>query len=336
VLTRVDPLPRLLEKLREAFSLDSVVLLERVGGRWQAAAAVGPHPCGRPDEADADVQIDDDVHLAVRGRPLEAHDWRVLEAVAGQALLALCQQRMAATAAEAQRRAESTDLRTALLSAVGHDLRTPLTSIKAAIGSLRDPDLRLSAEDTAELLTTIEESTDRLRGLVSNLLDSSRLAAGAIVVIRRPVGYDEVVARALSNVDGAVSIAVEVDERLPPVFADAGLLERVVANVVDNALRHGGPAAEVAVRASAHAGRVELRVVDRGPGLPRGAVDTIFMPFQRLDDRNATPGVGLGLSVAKGFVDAMGGTITAEDTPGGGLTIAISLPSAEVSSEVTV
>jgi two-component system sensor histidine kinase KdpD len=338
VLTRADPVPRVLERLREAFSLDSVVLLERVEGQWQAACAVGPQPCRRPDDADADVQIDEDVHLAVRGRPLAAHDWRVLEAVAGQALLALRQQRMAAAAAEAQRRAHANELRTALLSAVGHDLRTPLTSIKAAIGSLRDPELRLTASDTAELLAAIEESADRLRALVDNLLDSSRLATGAVVPAHRPVGYDEAVARALAGMDGAGSVVVEVDERLPPVLADPGLLERVIANVVDNALRHGtgrsGDAADVAVRASVHAGRVELRVVDRGPGLPGGAVDTVFAPFERLGDpATLGPGVGLGLSVAKGFTEAMDGTIAAEDTPGGGLTIVISLPVAEVGVE---
>jgi two-component system sensor histidine kinase KdpD len=328
VLTRTDPLPRLLERLREAFSLDSVTLLERVDGGWQTACTVGPQACRRPDEADIDVQVEDGVHLSVRGRPLAAHDWRVLEAVAGQALLALRQQRMAAAAVDAQRRAEATELRSALLSAVGHDLRTPLTSIKAAVGSLRDRELRLSTSDTAELLATIEESADRLHALVDNLLDSSRIAAGAVTPAQRPVGYDEAVARALSSLDGAGAVAVDVAEELPPVLADPGLLERVIANVVDNALRHANGAA-VAVRASTHAGRVELRVVDVGPGLPRGAAETVFTPFQRLGDQGGS-GVGLGLSVAKGFVDAMGGTISAEDTPGGGLTMVISLPSAMV------
>lgn len=158
-------------------------------------------------------------------------------------MLALRQQRAAQQALAAQRRAETTELRTALLSAVGHDLRTPLTSIKAAVGSLRDTELRLSAADTAELLATIEESGDRLSSLVANLLDSSRLATGAVTPQLRPVGYDEVAARALSTVDApAGSVTVEISEELPLVLADVGLLERVVANVVDNALRHAGSA----------------------------------------------------------------------------------------------
>jgi len=327
VLTRTDPLPGLLDRLREAFGLTSAALLERADGGWRAAASAGPDVCVRPADADSDVEIDDGVHLAVRGPTLPAHDRRVLEAVAGQALLALRQQRMTAAAAEAQRRAESTELRTALLSAVGHDLRTPLTSIKAATGSLRDAALRLSAQDREELLATVEESADRLRALVDNLLDSSRLAAGVVKPLLRPVGCDEIVARALSSVDGSCDATVDVDERLPQAVADPGLAERVVANVVDNALRHAA-GAPVAIRASTHAGRVELRVVDHGPGLPKGTVETVFTPFHRFDDRHSSTGVGLGLSVAKGFTEAMGGTITAEDTPGGGLTIAISLPAA--------
>jgi two-component system sensor histidine kinase KdpD len=218
-----------------------------------------------------------------------------------------------------------------------------LTSIKAAVGSLRDSELELSRQDTAELLATVEESADRLAGLVDNLLDSSRLATGAVHPLLRAVGLDEAVARALSGVDDRGAVAVDVDEQLAPVRADVGLLERVVANVVDNALRHGlGGSARtlnpdgngaltddepaVAVRASAHADHVELRVVDHGKGLPKGAAAEVFAPFQRLGDRDATPGVGLGLSVAKGFTEAMGGTIRAEDTPGGGLTIVVSLP----------
>jgi two-component system sensor histidine kinase KdpD len=223
---------------------------------------------------------------------------------------------------------EGAELRSALLSAVGHDLRTPLTSIKAAAGSLRDPELALSEDDRGELLATVEESVDRLTALVDNLLDSSRLAAGAVVPLTGPVGYDEVVALALAGVDGSRRVEVDIDEALPAVLADTGLLERVVANVVDNALRHGR-GAPVAVRASAHAHRVELRVVDAGPGVPTDAADGLFAPFQRLGDRDATSGVGLGLSVARGFTEAMGGSLTAEDTPGGGLTVVISLPAAE-------
>jgi two-component system sensor histidine kinase KdpD len=333
VLLSPNPLDRLLSKVRENFALSSVALLEKSSGEWRRVACVGPSPCDGPDDADVDVVVTPDVHLALRGRALPAEARGVLETVAGQALLALRQQRMTAEAAEAKRRAETTELRTALLSAVGHDLRTPLTSIKAAVGSLRAPDLALSEEDTAELLADIEESADRLSGIIDNLLDSSRLATGAVRPRLRSVTYDEVVARALAGLDGRSAVAVDVDERLPAVTADVGLLERVVANVVDNALRHGSPGLDravppaeppIAIRASTHEDRVELRVVDHGRGLPKGAADAVFAPFQRLGDTKS--GIGLGMSVARGFMDAMGGTIRTEDTPGGGLTVVLSLP----------
>lgn len=333
VLLSPDPVAQLLEKVRENFGLTSVALLEHTAGEWRRVACAGPSPCDAPDDADADVAVTPEVHLTLRGRALPAEARGVLETVAGQALLALRQQRMAQEAVEAKRRAETTELRTALLSAVGHDLRTPLTSIKAAVGSLRAPDLSLSPSDTAELLADIEDSADRLSGIIDNLLDSSRLATGAVLPKLRAVTYDEVVARALAGLDGWSAIALEVDESLPAVVADAGLLERVVANVVDNALRHGSPGltravppAEpaIAIRASAHEDRVELRVVDHGRGLAKGTADSMFAPFQRLGDTKS--GIGLGMSVAKGFMDAMGGTIRTEDTPGGGLTVVLSLP----------
>ena len=166
----------------------------------------------------------------------------------------------------------------------------------------------------AELEATIEESTDRLAALVANLLDSSRLATGAVVPQMRPVSYDEAVARALRGVDNPHAVVVEVDESVPLVSADVGLLERVIANVIDNALRHGGGSASV--RASAYGNQVELRVVDHGRGLPKGTTEALFAPFQRLGDRDNVPGVGLGLSVVKGFVEAMNGTVRAEDTQG--------------------
>jgi two-component system sensor histidine kinase KdpD len=334
VLTRDDPLPRLLEKVREAFGLRSVALLERRGNPaaddWDCVTSSGPLGCTAPEDADVDVEIEADLHLVGTGRALPAADRRLLEVVGGQALLALRSQRAAKEADESRRRAEATEIRGALLSAVGHDLRSPLTSIKAAAGSLRDPYLRLPPGDQQELTATIEESADRLTALVDNLLDSSRLAAGAVTPLLAPVGYDEVAVRALAGLPGAGRVELEIDESLPDVLADAGLLERVVANVIDNALRHAG-GAPVVLRASAYAERVELRVVDTGPGVPRHARGALFAPFRRLggaepSDRDGASGVGLGLSVARGFTEAMDGTLAAEDTPGGGLTVVVSLP----------
>jgi two-component system, OmpR family, sensor histidine kinase KdpD len=184
----------------------------------------------------------------------------------------------------------------------------------------------LSEPDRSELAATIEESADRLTGVVNNLLDSSRIATGAITPELQPVGYDEIAQLALRGLDNTDRVHLDFADDLPDVLADPGLLERVIANLVDNALRHGR-GCPVTLRGSAHANRVELRIVDAGPGVPRGQSERLFAPFQRLGDRQPG-GLGLGLSVARGFTEAMGGTLTADDTPGGGLTIAVSLPSA--------
>jgi two-component system sensor histidine kinase KdpD len=331
VLTGAEPLPRLLDKVREAFGLRCVALLERSAEPgWTQVAVSGPAECADPGAAEVDVEVEPGLHLVGTGRSLPAADRTLLETVGGQALLALRGQRAAAEAARAQRRAEVNETRGALLSAVGHDLRSPLTSIKAAAGSLRDPGLALSESDRGELLETVEESADRLTGLVDNLLDSSRLAAGAVTPLLEAVGYDEVVARALLGQPDVERVRLEIAEDLPDVLADPGLLERVIGNLVDNALRHGG-GCDVVLRGSAHADRVELRVADTGPGVPRRSRDALFTPFQRLGDRAAaTTGIGLGLSVARGLTEVIGGTLTAEDTPGGGLTAVVSLPAAPI------
>jgi two-component system, OmpR family, sensor histidine kinase KdpD len=332
VMTEPDPLRLLLEKVREAFGATSAALLERDHDEWRQVAAAGTTPAVAPDRADVDLAVDDhdDLHVVLSGRVLSAAERHVLRGVAGQALLALRAQRLAAEALEARRRAEATELRSALLSAVGHDLRTPLTAIKAAAGSLRDPDLQLSAADAATQLATVEECADRLQALVDNLLDSARLAAGGVEPQLRAVGYDEVLAPALATVDAGHLVAVELDATTSAVLADPGLLERVVANLISNALTHGRARAVIAraviARSLVRGDQVQLRIIDHGPGLPNDRVEAMFAPFQRRGDREATSGVGLGLAVARGFTEAMGGTLHAEPTPGGGLTMVLALP----------
>jgi two-component system, OmpR family, sensor histidine kinase KdpD len=325
VMTEPDPLGLLLEKVREAFAATSVALLERDRDGWRQVAAAGTHPAAAPERAEVDVTVDDDRHVVLSGRVLSAPERHVLRGVAGQAVLALRAQRLAAEAIEAKRRAEATELRGALLSAVGHDLRTPLTAIKAAAGSLRDPDLQLSAADAATQLATVEECADRLQALVDNLLDSARLAAGGVEPQLRAVGYDEILAPALATVDAGHLVTVELENAVPPVLADPGLLERVVANLITNALTHGC-ARTVVARTAVRGDQVQLRVSDHGPGLPTDRTEAMFAPFQRRGDRDATSGVGLGLAVARGFTEAMGGTLQAEPTPGQGLTMVITLP----------
>lgn len=238
-------------------------------------------------------------------------------------------ERLAPRAARAEQLAEVDRLRTAILAAVGHDLRTPLASIKAAASSLRSADVAFSPEDLDELLATIEESTDHLSDLVENLLAMSRLQAGVLSVQSRPLALDEVVARALlyGSDTGAVEVAVPDD--LPLVQADPGLLERVVANLVNNAV-HATPDGPVTLRAERSGEQVLLKIIDRGTGIPPADRERVFAPFQRLDDRTTDGRMGLGLAIARGFTEAMGGTVTPEDTPGGGFTMTVALPLARL------
>ena len=298
-----------------------------MSGSWQVVASRGEPPVTTPEEADVEVPVAATLSLALRGRPLPASDRRVLSAFGSYAAVALDQQRLAAEAQAAKPIAAADRMRTALLAAVSHDLRTPLASAKAAVTSLRSADVDWAAEDHDELLATADESLDRLTHLVDNLLDMSRLQAGALSLFPRPAGLDEIVSRALDNLDPAArGITVDIPVSLPEINVDPAILERVIVNLTENALRYSAPGKPPLLTASALGDRVELRVVDRGPGIPEEDRDRMFVPFQRLGDTDNTTGVGLGLALSRGLTEAMGGTLTAEDTPGGGLTMTVSVP----------
>ena len=332
VLRGETSLEALLERVRETFGMESAALLERAGDvePWTCAGSVGPRPCQNPEDADVDVPVGDHMALALSGRVLPAEDRRVLAAFAAQAAVVLDRRRLREEADQARALAEGNRIRTALLAAVSHDLRTPLAGIKAAVSSLRSEDVTWSDEDQAELLAGIEDGADRLDNLVGNLLDMSRLQTGTVTPMIREVDLDEVVPMALGGVP-ADTVELDIPETLPMVDVDPGLLERAVANLVENAVKYSPDTTPVLVKASAIAHRVEIRVVDRGPGVPDEAKNRIFEPFQRYGDAPRGAGVGLGLAVARGFTEALGGTLSAEDTPGGGLTMVLSLQLAPAS-----
>jgi two-component system sensor histidine kinase KdpD len=301
-------------------------LLERVGGRWIKVASSGGTEPG-PDAANAPgtlrFEVRPDLALEVSGQASSATT-SLLAGYTAQAVAALDRARLRTQAAQAEALAEGDRMRTALLRAVSHDLRTPLASIKASVSSLRQTDVRWSEEDEAELLANIEQNADRLDALVGNLLDMGRLQAGSLEPFLRAIAVDEVAPVALRGLDDADHLLISVPDDLPLVRADPGLLERVLANLFSNALRHSPPGMHPMLRAKEDGDRVIIDVVDHGSGVPAGLKEQIFEPFARLDARS--PGVGLGLAVAKGFAEAMGGTIVAVDTPGGGLTVRVTLP----------
>ncbi|MFD8329172.1 DUF4118 domain-containing protein [Streptomyces lydicus] len=333
VLRGETTLTALLERVRETFGMDTVALLERSSDvdPWTCAGRVGgpneSRPLLRPEDADVDMPVGDHMALALTGRVLPAEDRRVLAAFAAQAAVVLDRQRLVGEAERARELAEGNRIRTALLAAVSHDLRTPLASIKASVTSLRSDDVAWSPEDEAELLAGIEAGADRLDHLVGNLLDMSRLQTGTVTPLIREIDLDEVVPVALGGVPED-SVTLDIPEELPMVAVDPGLLERSVANLVENAVKYSPDGEGVLVAASALGDRVELRIADRGPGVPDSAKDRIFEPFQRYGDVPRGAGVGLGLAVARGFAEAMGGTLAAEDTPGGGMTMVLTLRAA--------
>jgi two-component system sensor histidine kinase KdpD len=295
-------------------------LQERVSGRWVPVAS-----SGIVDAMDGAVRVEirQDLALMVAEHSPAATPG-LLVGFAAQAAAALDRERLRTQAAQAEALAEGNRMRTALLAAVSHDLRTPLASIKASASSLRQTDVQWSDADTAALVATIDDNADRLDALIGNLLDMSRLHTGSLEPFLRPTAIDEVAPVALRGLDAPSKLQMAVPDGLPLVRADPGLLERVLANLFSNALRHSPPSRPPVLRARELQDTVLLEVIDHGPGVPDELKARIFEPFQRLDDHHG--GVGLGLAVAKGFAEAMGGSIAAANTPGGGLTVKVTLP----------
>jgi two-component system sensor histidine kinase KdpD len=303
-------------------------LVERVRGQWVRVALSGTADDDAP-AVRAQARADLVLILAGQTRPVTK---RLLDGLAAQAAAALDRDRLRTQAAQAEALAEGNRMRTALLAAVSHDLRTPLASIKASVSTLRQTDVDWTPADEAALLATIEKSADRLDALIGNLLDMSRLTTGSLQPFLRATAIDEVAPVALRGLDGGASMQLKVPDGLPLVYTDPGLLERVLANLFANALVYSPPGQAPELHASPSDGGVLLEIVDHGRGVPDELKERMFEPFQRLDARGGGPaagaGVGLGLAVVKGFLDTMGGMVEAADTPGGGLTMRVSLPAA--------
>ncbi|HEY1616210.1 MAG TPA: DUF4118 domain-containing protein [Streptosporangiaceae bacterium] len=316
-------------------------LLEHSGSQWVKVAGSSRALAASSDSAEPGTRraAGPELRVAARtglmlaaGGQARPMTQRLLHGFAAQAAAALDRDRLRTQAALAEALAEGNRMRTALLAAVSHDLRTPLASIKASVSTLRQTDVTWTPEDEAALLATIDQSSDRLDALIGNLLDMSRLTAGSLEPFLRPTAVDEVAPVALRGIDAGGRMRLTVPDDLPLVRTDPGLLERVLANLFANALAYSPVGSDPELRASQDGDSVLLDIIDHGRGVPDTLKQQMFEPFQRLDARAGGPGmvggIGLGLSVVKGFLDIMGGSVAPADTPGGGLTMRVRLPAA--------
>jgi two-component system sensor histidine kinase KdpD len=329
LLGAADQLPTLLDQARDTFGMSAAAIVRRdsVRAPWAILASSGPFAADQVRDASVRAPLDDLTEMVLAGPVIGADQRRLVSAFATHASAILSREELARAAHAATSLAKDNRTRTALLAAVSHDLRTPLAGIKAAVSSLRQSDITWSPTDEADLLESIEESADRLDALVGNLLDMSRLQTGTVTTHVQELHLLDVIAASVAALgDQGSRVRAWLPEDLPLFIADAGLLDRVLANLLENALKHSPGRQEVVIGGSVTRSRIQIRVVDRGTGVADDLKDRIFAPFQRFGDAPRGEGVGLGLAVARGLTEAMDGALTAEDTPGGGLTIVIDLP----------
>lgn len=323
VLEGNDAVQALVDRLRESLALTSV-LLRSPGGI--EVASVDPD-VARDDDVETTTPLGSGATLSVRGRALPAADRRILQAFLSQLGAAVRQRELSREAETMRPVAEADRLRTALLAAVGHDLRRPLAAATAAVTALRSTDVRLDPDDIDELLRAADESLRVLADLVTKLLDASRLQAGVLGVDISPVALDDAVSAALDELNvGPADVELDLADGASLVRADRVLLVRAVVNLLANALRFSPADRPPVLATSAFGGRGQVRVIDAGPGIAPDTREDVFLPFRRRGDTDPSTGVGLGLSLSRGFVEAMGGTLEIEDTPGGGVTLVIDLP----------
>ncbi len=304
----------------------------RVLGAASARIELGPPrppPAGEsPLELRAAGRLVGTLYVDERADVSPAAQRRFLPALASLLAVAVDREQLAEQALETEALRRSDTTKTAVLQAVSHDFRTPLTAIRAAVDGLRDRALELTDEDRDGLLETIQVETGRLTRLVSNLLDLSRLQAGAAEPVQELWTADSLVAQALTGLDErGHEVQVHVPAELPPVRIDPAHAQRILVNLLENAIRHSPPGEPVTVRGSATRQEVILRVIDRGPGIPAADLERIFEPFTT-GNRASGDGAraGLGLAIARGFAQANGGRLWAESQPEQGASFALALP----------
>lgn len=327
VLRGDNAIQALIDRTREAFQLPGVRLM-----RGEDVLARSGEPVR--DSRHTSIRITDDTTLELHGPDLAASEQRLLAVVTAQLSAALVHEHLTETAKKIEPIAASDRVRGALLSALSHDLRRPLAAAVAAVGGLKAAGPELPPTDQRELLDTADESLSALATLVTDLLDVSRLQAGVLTIADIPSDPAETIAPALDELHlGPTEVTLALNHGGMLAHADPVLLQRVIVNLLTNAHRYSPTGTPLHISTSTFGDQLEIRIVDRGPGIPRAKLDDIFLPFQRLGDTDNSTGLGLGLALSRGFVEAMHGTLVPEDTPGGGLTMVISLPMIRTSQE---
>ena len=318
-----DLLP-VLDSLRMVLDLDRLCVEHRTAAGWVDELVVGgtgalPPPTSR-------IAIGEERRLAVTGGPLDHQDHLMVTAFAGRLAEAYRAQALHQEAAALQALAEVDALRTGLLRSVSHDLRTPLAAVRANVSSLLLDDVAWTPAEERAILTAIDREVQRLTRLITDLLDAGRLEAGVVVPRMAEVALDDLVAGALETIDlQGRRLDISLAPDLPALRTDPDLVERALANVVANACAFSPTEHPVRIRAVVAPGRIQVVVSDRGPGIaPEDRADAVA-PFRRLDDAGA--GTGLGLSVADGFLAVLGGSLHLDETPGGGLSVVLEIPS---------
>jgi two-component system sensor histidine kinase KdpD len=269
------------------------------------------------------------VRPADAGHYLTHDQRRTLDAFANQVAMAIERARLAEQARQAEILEITDKLQSALLNSISHDLRTPLVSITGALSSLRDESFHLDDASRRSLLDTANEEADRLNRLVGNLLDMTRLEAGAVRVHKEIYDVQDLVGSALEQLNGRIGkhpINIDISPDLPNVSFDFTLISRVLVNVIDNALKYSGAEAPVEIHAQAANGYLEIAVADRGSGIPKEDLTKIFDKFYRVQRPDNVVGTGLGLAISKGIIVAHGGGMAAENRPDGGAVITLALP----------
>jgi two-component system sensor histidine kinase KdpD len=326
-----DPLDGIIELLSKTFNLSGVSVLKSDNDRIETVASIGSSAPTTAQAADFTSEITPGVSLAINGPALTANDHRLLTAFMGQLSNALEQRELRHIAMEANALAKADELRTAILRAVSHDLRSPLASIKASVSSLRQPDIDWPEDVREDFLAAIESDTDRLTGIITNLLDLSRIEAGVLRPVLRKISLEEILPTAVQGLN-SLRITIDVPHDLSDMDSDPALLERVLANLMGNALTWSPADKPIIVRAHERDNFIQIHIIDYGIGIPQNQRATVLQPFHRLSDSTSSGGLGLGLAIADRLIASMNGRLELRDTPGGGLTAVVIVPIARQSS----